>query len=97
MIGRPKSGCTSNADCKAPGDTCLPINRPCYLDNGIPGGSVNAVGEPSVPVNGVAHPTFASLFCIPPVAQSAINAAGGLPGLGRIELPLTTTEILVLP
>jgi hypothetical protein len=61
------------------------------------GGSVSAIGMADPPTNGTANPTFASLFCIPPVGQAAINAAGGLPGLGRLELPLATKEILTLP
>jgi len=91
-------GCTSNDDCTAPGDTCIAQLRPCYLDNGKVGGSVTAKGLADPPDdNGVSNPTFAALFCIPPVAQGAINKAGGLPGLGRIELPLISKEIYVLP
>jgi hypothetical protein len=91
-------GCLSNTDCTAPGDTCGIVSRPCFLDNGVVGGSVTAQGKADPPDNtGTSNPTFAALFCIPPVAQSAINTAGGLPGLGRIELPLVSKEILVLP
>lgn len=89
--------CSSNAECTASGDTCVPVNRPCFLDNGVIGGQVEAEGEADPPTNGVSNPTFAALFCIPPVAQGAINTAGGLPGLGRLELPLVATEILTLP
>jgi hypothetical protein len=80
------------------GDSCIAINRPCYLDNGVIGGSVSAVGkaDPS-DANGRSEPTFAALFCIPPVGQAAINLAGGLPGLGRIELPLIGQELQELP
>lgn len=87
-------GCLNNGDCTAPGDTCQSVHRPCYLDNGVVGGSVSAIGMADPPTSGTAHPTFAALFCIPPVGQAAVNAAGGLPGLGRLELPLTTKEIL---
>ncbi len=90
-------GCLSNNDCPVGGDTCVAVKRPCYLDNGVVGGTVTAIGEADPPQNGVSNPTFASLFCIPPVAQASINAAGGLPGLGRIELPLVSREILTLP
>jgi hypothetical protein len=90
--------CTSNAECTASGDTCIGVPRPCYLDDGVVGGSVTAKGVADPPdKNGVANPTFAAVFCIPPVAQLAINAAGGLPGLGRIELPLVSKEIYTLP
>lgn len=91
-------GCLSNADCKAAGDSCGVVSRPCYLDNGVVGGNVTAQGKADPPdSSGRSDPTFAALFCIPPVAQSAINRAGGLPGLGRIELPLISKEILSLP
>jgi hypothetical protein len=86
-------GCLGNGDCPAPGDSCVASERPCFLDNGAVGGSVTAVGEPDPPdTNGVAHPTFAALFCVGKT-NAAVNAAAGLPGLGRIALPLTTTEI----
>jgi hypothetical protein len=88
--------CLQTSECNG-SDTCVPVNRPCFLDNGVVGGQVVAQGEADPPSNGVSNPTFASLFCIPPVAQPAVNAAGGLPGLGRLELPLISTEILTLP
>jgi len=91
-------GCTTNQDCPVSGDSCIAVNRPCYLDNGVVGGSVSAVGKADpADANGRAEPTFAALFCIPPVAQTAINRAGGLPGLGRIELPLIGQELYELP
>lgn len=90
-------GCGSNADCQVSGDTCQVSPRPCFLDNGTVGNSVTAVGEADPPSNGVSNPTFASLFCVGAVAQPAVNAAAGLPGLGRIELPLRSEEILTLP
>ena len=39
-----------------------------------------------MPVNDASDPTLAALFCIGPTASSAVNAAAGLPGLGRLEL-----------
>jgi hypothetical protein len=90
--------CQNNSQCTQQGDTCVPAARPCFLDNGVVGGKVEARGEADPPdANGVSNPTFAALFCIPPVAQAAINTAGGLPGLGRIELPLVSKEILAFP
>jgi hypothetical protein len=62
----------------------------CYLDNGLVGGSVSAFGMADPPdANGAADPTFAALFCVGKT-NAAVNAAAGLPGLGRIELPLYT-------
>ena len=71
-------------------------NRPCYLDQGVVGGSVIAIGMADPPINGQANPTMAALFCVGKT-NAAVNAAAGLPGLGRIELPLSTKEILTLP
>jgi hypothetical protein len=42
---------------------------------------------------GVSNPTLAALFCVPPVAHAAINTGLGLPGLGRLELPLTVRQL----
>jgi hypothetical protein len=86
-------GCSSNAECTAPGDTCVGRNRPCFLDNGAIGGSVSAVGEADPPVGGVAHPALGALFCVPQTSAGAVNAAAGLPGLGRLQLRGTATQI----
>jgi hypothetical protein len=89
----PFRGCATSDQCNAP-DTCtLSVPRPCYLDNGALGGSVAALGIADPPVNGVSHPTLASLFCIAPTTSSSVNIAAGLPGLGRLTLPATATEI----
>jgi len=83
-------GCLNNSECPAPSDSCAVAPRPCYLDSGIIGGSVSAFGMADQPdANGAADPTFAALFCVGRT-NAAVNAAAGLPGLGRIELPLHT-------
>jgi hypothetical protein len=89
-------GCSNNQECPAPGDSCVAGPRACYLDNGLVGGSVIAIGMADPPTNGQANPTLAALFCVGKT-NPAVNAAAGLPGLGRIELPLSTKEILTLP
>jgi hypothetical protein len=77
--GDPNAGCCL--------DLCtLAITRPCYTDNGIVGASVNASGNPDVPVNDASAPTLAALVCIGPTSTSSVNGAAGLPGLGRLEL-----------
>lgn len=87
--------CLTNNDCTpGSGDTCVAVNRPCYLDNGVVGGSIVALGVADPPTNGTANPTFASIFCIPRAVQTSINRAAGLPGMGRVQLPLVTKEIL---
>ncbi len=81
-------GCTTNADCPFPGDTCsLGKFRDCFTDNGTIGESVDATGVVDPFVNHANDPTFASLFCIGPTASSAVNSVAGTPGLGRLELP----------
>jgi hypothetical protein len=86
--------CTGDGECPFAGDTCsLGKNRPCFLDNGNVGGSASATGAADVPVNGVSHPTLSALFCIAPTSSSAVNSAAGLPGLGRLQLTGTATEV----
>ncbi len=85
-------GCLQNTDCPAQGDSCGSQNRPCYLDNGTVGGSVTAIGMADPPdANGESDPTFAALFCVGKT-NAAVNAAAGLPGLGRIQLPLHSKQ-----
>lgn len=87
-------GCTGDGDCPFPGDTCAGgKNRPCFLDNGEIGGKVIARGVADPPSGGVANPTLATLFCIGRTSSSSVNAAAGIPGLGRLLLPGTATEI----
>jgi len=90
--------CTSaGGECTAAGDSCVTEPLPCYLDNGVVGGSVSAIGMADPPTNGEADPTFAAVFCIGRTAASSVDQAAGLPGLGRVELPLHAKEILTLP
>jgi hypothetical protein len=87
-------GCSTNTDCVFPGDTCTGGKlRPCYLDNGADGGSVTVAGRADPPVSGIAHPTLGALFCIGPTGGGAVDSAAGLPGLGRLKLIGTATEI----
>jgi hypothetical protein len=91
-------GCQADSDCPAAGDHCGSQQRPCYLDNGAVGGSVTAIGMADPPdANGESDPTFAALFCVGSVAQSSINTTAGLPGLGRIQLPLHSKLLSTIP
>ncbi|MBI3767019.1 MAG: hypothetical protein HY271_00835 [Deltaproteobacteria bacterium] len=84
-------GCTTNAQCGvgvggAPGDTCSVTRfRDCF-DNGLDTEVVTASGVADPPSGHVSDPTLAALFCIGPTTAGAVNAAAGLPGLGRLEL-----------
>ncbi len=88
-------GCFMDAECANLNATCTILKRrPCFLDNGVVGGSVTAVGAADPPdENGVSNPTLATLFCIGPTSSSAVNAAGGIPGLARLQLGGTATQI----
>jgi hypothetical protein len=90
-------GCLADSDCPAPGDSCTTEPTPCFLDNGAVGGKVLAIGMADPPTNGEADPTLAALFCVGRTSSSGVNSAAGLPGLGRIELPIHSKEILTLP
>jgi hypothetical protein len=86
-------GCFTDADCNgecgsggACSDTCSGGRfRECF-DNGVIGDQVKASGVADPFVGGVASPTLATLFCIPPSFAGSVNAANGFPGLGRLEL-----------
>jgi len=60
--------------------------RECF-DTGTLGDTVNATGLADPPVADESDPSLAAIFCVGPVSLPAVNSAGGLPGLGRIELP----------
>ncbi len=79
--------CTSVADCPLPGQACISRNRPCYPDNGVIGNTVTVSGTPDAPCGGISKPTVGTFFCVAPVGATAVNAAGGLPGLGRVRIP----------
>ena len=42
--------------------------------------------ERRVMINHYSHTMFGSVFCVAPTGASAVNAAAGLPGAGRLEL-----------
>jgi len=86
-------GCLADSDCTG-SDTCAPRARSCFLDNGFIGGTIDAQGNAGVPSNGVSNSIFAATFCIDNTSSGAVNAAAGLPGPGRIELPIETREIV---
>jgi len=89
-------GCSfgNPANCPAPGDTCISEARPCFLDNGVVGSEIVAQGDANPPVNGVSTGIFATTFCIANTSASAVNLAAGLPGAGRVELPIESREIV---
>ncbi|HEX9348899.1 MAG TPA: hypothetical protein VF919_15105, partial [Gemmatimonadales bacterium] len=87
-------GCSSDANCTAPGDTCsFGKFRECYTDNGTIGNALEVQGAPDPFVAGVSHGTLGSFFCVGPTTSGSVNAVAGLPGLGRLTLPGTATLI----
>jgi len=90
--------CTADAQCQdplcptcTPGQTCTAGFRECFTDNGVIGGDVSVEGAADIACTNSARPALGSLFCIPPTAESAPNAVGGLPSLGRLSLPVDLT------
>ncbi len=90
--------CVTDADCDPvlamppnsnllPGQSCVAISRSCFPDNGVIGNTVEVSGSPDVPCGGISKPTVGTFFCVAPVEASAVNAAGGLPALGRVRIP----------
>lgn len=78
--------CVNSSDCPAAGDTCVQSPRPCYLDNGIVGGTIEAQGITIDSGPGWYWQRVGSVFCLAPTSSSAVNAAAGLPGAGRLEV-----------
>jgi hypothetical protein len=74
------------ADC-LPDQVCLFKQRPCFTDNGKIGNTVKVSGNADTVCGGIAKPTVGTFFCVAPVSASAVNAAGGLPALGRVRIP----------
>ena len=52
------------------------------------GGSVKATGAPYPVCGGTGVGAVATLFCIGPTSSGSINSVSGLPGLGRVTLPV---------
>lgn len=94
-------GCLFDEDCNPPpagsctecttGQVCSAASRECFTDNGVIGGTVVVQGAADAACRDSARPRLGALFCIPPTAESAPNAVGGLPSLGRLNLPVDVT------
>ncbi len=52
------------------------------------GGSVSVVGAASTGCGNITTPQLGTLFCISPTQSASVNATGGLPGQGRLLLPV---------
>ena len=103
-VGGSNAGGACSGASSCPGGTCqskvggtaeactIGKFRPCFLDNGTIGNTVNATGHVDVPVSHQSNPTLASLFCIGPTSSGSVNGAAGLPGLGRLELQGHATD-----
>jgi hypothetical protein len=89
--------CGNDADCNPPpagvcddcqsGQICRERARPCFPDNGVIGSVVEVTGSAAAPCDGTSPTTLGGFFCVPPTPATLVNAAQGLPGLGRIRLP----------
>lgn len=85
----PPFGTCANCTLASPLQDCINQQRPCFTDNGILGNSVSVSGNTDVPCGDTANPTVGTFFCVAPVGATAVNAAGGLPALGRVRIPGT--------
>jgi hypothetical protein len=85
--GPPMSNCPTGK-CE-PFQTCVAETRKCFTDNGELGATLNVDGTPDPPCGDTSRPTVGTFFCVAPVAQGSVNAASGLPGLGRVRIPGT--------
>jgi hypothetical protein len=53
---------------------------------------VKVSGTPDTVCGGIAKPTVGTFFCVAPVSASAVNAAGGLPALGRVGFRVSSSS-----
>jgi hypothetical protein len=83
--------CNTDADCIAVdsvcdsgdcGDCSMLMRRKCFVD------PIKTAGVPDLET-----PILSGQFCIPPVANVAINGAAGLPGAGRVTIEMETTRL----
>jgi hypothetical protein len=90
-------GCLADSDCPAPGDTCTTEPTPCFWTTASSGARSSRSAWPTR--RAAASPIRRSRRSSASVAprRPGVNSAAGLPGLGRIELPLHSKEILTLP
>lgn len=86
-------GCLANGDCTAPNDFCVSANQDCFPGyNGVVGDTISATGSHGAPHNHTGTSNFATVFCVAPTGSSAVNAAAGLPGPGRLALGGVSSE-----
>lgn len=84
--GNPVFACLDNVDCGPSalgvdaGECAASERRSCFLDPIVAGGAADA-----------GFPALASTFCVPPVNNTGVNTALGLPGPGRIVSQTATT------
>jgi hypothetical protein len=83
----PPIGTCANCTATLPTQTCSNQLRPCFTDNGVIGNAVSVAGATDVPCGDRAFPTVGTFFCVAPVGSTSVNAAGGLPALGRVRIP----------
>ncbi len=101
--GHGQRGCTSDADCGGGINSCGSSNRKCFLTGGgtfttppiklFGTDTLIAVGMADVPMNDVALPTLASVFCVAPTGSASVNNVAGLPGPGRVTIRGTATGV----
>lgn len=88
--GHGQRSCGVDSDCGGGAGTCAAGNRSCFLTGGFTGkvgtNTLIAEGQADTPVNDVASPKLAAVFCVGATTASAVNGVAGLPAPGRVTI-----------
>ena len=78
--------CSSNAECTAPGDSCVSRNHECFTESGTIGQSISVAGVASI-----SAPTLGGIGCVGPTRPTVgvFDTILGYPGPARVTLPGT--------
>ena len=82
--GHPQRSCTGDGDCGGGVGSCQVANRACFLDQGLLGGAIVAVGMEDPPVADESEPTLASVLCVGATGSLVVDGTVGLPGPSRV-------------
>ena len=88
----PWRGCLLDADCPAPGDSCVYEAWKCFVGDGTSGDAITSPGDGNAPVGATATVDLAAVWCVAPTVP-ALDSVAGLPGPARMLLPGTITGL----
>ncbi len=93
--GHAQRGCSSDLDCGGASSSCESRLRTCFLTGGgtfqfnpsYDGtDTLIALGMEAAPIAGVSRPTLASVSCLGPTSNLALDVVAGLPGPMRVTV-----------